>query len=71
MSVPNETAVFRSTGCLEDRTAEFPARLLEAGLVFRRAIKFNLGNGPSRRFEASLGRLSGLVARGEGPPGSI
>ncbi len=71
MSVPNETAVFRSTGCLEDRTAEFPARLLEAGLVFRRAIEFFPADGRSRRFEASLGRLSGLEARGERPPGSI
>ncbi len=71
MSVPNETAVFRSTGYLEDRTAEFPARLLEAGLVFRRAIECFPADRRSRSFEASLGRLSGLVARGEGPPGSI
>ncbi len=71
MSVWTQTAVYRRTRFLEDQVDRFLARLLQAGLVFRRAIKFNLGNGPSRRFEASLGRLSGLEARGEGPPGSI
>ncbi len=71
MSAWIQTAVYRRTRFLEDQVDQFLARLLQAGLVFRRAIKFNLENDPSRRFEASRGRVSGLEARGEGPPRTL
>ncbi len=71
MSVWTQTAAYRRTRFLEDQVGRFLARLVEAGLVFRRAIKFDLENGPSRRFEASRGRLSGLEPRGEGPPRTL
>mgnify|MGYP001316318378 CR=1 FL=1 len=58
-------ALFRKTRVLENQIDDFLDCISEAGLIFQRAIKVYLENGPCEEFDASTKQVHQIESRGD------